>query len=65
MLLHNGNKYETLPICHSTNTERGTKRYKDGNGSEHNWIICVDLKIVSMLMGQQKSYIKNPCILCT
>ena len=31
---------------------------------EHNWIICVDLKMVNFLLGQQKGFTKFPCYLC-
>ena len=31
---------------------------------EHQWAICVDLKMVNLLLGQQGSYTKYPCFLC-
>ena len=31
---------------------------------EHNWIICVDLKMGCFLLGQQRGYTKYPCFLC-
>ena len=31
---------------------------------EHNWIICVDLKMANFLLGQQSGYTKYPCYLC-
>ena len=31
---------------------------------EHKWMICGDLKVLSMLLGQQGGYIKYPCFLC-
>ena len=31
---------------------------------EHNWIICVDLKMVNFLLGQQKDFTKFPYFLC-
>ena len=31
---------------------------------EHNWIICVNLKMVNFLLGQQKGFTKFPCYLC-
>ena len=31
---------------------------------KHNWIICVDLKMVCFLLGQQRGYTKYPCFLC-
>ena len=30
----------------------------------HNWVICVDLKMVNFLLGQQSGYTKFPCFLC-
>ena len=32
--------------------------------NEHNWVICVDLKMVNFLIGQQGGYTKYPCFLC-
>lgn len=31
---------------------------------KHNWIICIDLKMVNTLLGQQKGLIKFLCYLC-
>ena len=31
---------------------------------EHNRVICVDLKMVNFLLGQQKGFTKFPCYLC-
>ena len=31
---------------------------------EHNWIICVDLKMVNFLLGQQKGFTKFLFYLC-
>ena len=31
---------------------------------EHNWTICVDLKMVNFLLGQQRRFTKYPCYLC-
>ena len=31
---------------------------------DHNWVICVDLKMVSFLLGQQGGYAKFPCFIC-
>ena len=30
----------------------------------HQWVICVDLKMVNFLLGQQSGYKKYPCFLC-
>ena len=32
--------------------------------NQHNWKICVDLKMVYLLLGQQSGYTKHPCFLC-
>jgi hypothetical protein len=34
------------------------------NYQEHEWVICVDLKMVNFLFGQQSGYTKYPCFLC-
>jgi hypothetical protein len=31
---------------------------------EHGWLICGDLKVLCMLLGQQPGYTKFPCFLC-
>src|SRR5678815_4490570 len=30
----------------------------------HGWLICVNLKMVNILLGQQAGFIKYPCFLC-
>ena len=68
MLLHNGNRYGSAPVGHST----VLKEQQDNISTamdlikyhEHGWIICVDLKMVSFLLGQQKDYTKFSCFLC-
>ncbi|KAL4715297.1 hypothetical protein ACJJTC_010867 [Scirpophaga incertulas] len=32
--------------------------------NEHQWSICVDLKMVNFLLGQQSGYTKYPCFIC-
>ena len=68
VLLHNGNKYRTVSIGHSTvlkeqqddiRTVMDLLKYH-----QHGWIICVDLKMVSFLLGQQKGYTEFLCFLC-
>jgi hypothetical protein len=34
------------------------------NYQEHQWVICVDLKMVNFFLGQQSGYTKYPCFLC-
>ncbi|KAI6658854.1 hypothetical protein LOD99_15179 [Oopsacas minuta] len=34
------------------------------NYTIHRWLICGDLKVISLLLGQQDGYTKYPCFLC-
>ena len=68
VLLHNGNKFASIPIAHSTklkeifeNLEIVLQKIKY---SEHQWKVCGDLKIATMILGQQSGFTKNPCFLC-
>ena len=68
VLLHNGNIYSAVPIGYSVSLQ---EKYNDIktvinliNYHEHNWIICVDLKVVGFLLGQQHGFTKYPCFLC-
>ena len=63
VLLHNGNI-----IGHSVHLKEQyehTKLVLDLlQYKEHNWVICVDLKMVNFLLGQQGGYTKYLCFLC-
>lgn len=68
VLLHNGNAYGAVPVGHSVHLR---EEYNDIKlvidllkYQEHNWVICVDLKMVNFLLGQQHGYTKFPCYLC-
>ena len=68
VLIHNTNKFASIPIAHSiilkesyVNMEKVLSVIKY---SEHNWMICGDLKIVTILLGQQSSFTKHACCLC-
>lgn len=68
VLLHNGNEYGSVPVAYSTrlketyeNLQRVLTKIRY---TEHNWTVCGDLKIICMLLGQQKGYTKMPCFLC-
>ena len=68
VLLHNGNLYASIPLAHSTTLK---EKYEEVRFvlekikySEHQWVICVDLKMVNFLLGQQSGYTKYPCFLC-
>ena len=68
VLLHNGNKYGSIPIGHSTTMKEEYETIalvlKKIKYEEHQWAICVDLKMVNFLLGQQSGYTKYPCFLC-
>ena len=68
VLLHSGNLYGAVSIGHT-----GCLHEEHGNITtviellqyhKHNWIICVDFKMVAFLLGQQHGYTKYLCFLC-
>ena len=68
VLLHNSNEYASIPIGHSTMPKEKCGPVKQVleciKYNQHNWKICVDLKMMSFLLGQQSAYTKHPCFLC-
>src|SRR6187551_3881335 len=67
-LLNNGNQCASLPVAHSTKLAEQYKNVKMVLEKlcyhEHSWLICVDLKMVNFLLGQQSGYTKYPCFIC-
>ena len=67
-LLHNGNQYGSIPIGHSVNLKENYENIKVVlerlKYCVHQWLICVDLKMVNFLLGQQGGHTKYPCFLC-
>ena len=68
LLLHNGKTFASIPLAHSIHMQESyenmeillTKlKYHD-----HAWKVCVDIKVLNMLQGQQSGYTKFPCFLC-
>lgn len=68
VLLHNGNKYAPIPIAHSTKLKDTYENLQivleKINYSEHQWKVCGDLKISTLILGPQSGFTKNPCFLC-
>ena len=70
VLLHNSKeqKYGAVPIGYSTELKEKYETIKVIlrmlKYNEHKWIICVDIKMVNFLLGQQSGYTKYPCFLC-
>ena len=68
VLLHNGNEHGSVPIGYSTVLKEKYDAIefvlRQIKYEQHQWPICVDLKMVSILLGQQLGYTKFPCYLC-
>ena len=68
VLLHNGNKLASVPIGHSIQMKETYENMKSIldkiKYAEHEWVICGDLKVLSILLGQQGGNTKYPCFLC-
>ena len=60
--------YISVPIGHSVHLKEEYGHIKKVlellKYDDHNWIICVHLKMVNFLLGQQGGYTKYPCFLC-
>ncbi|KAL6467649.1 hypothetical protein MHYP_G00233260 [Metynnis hypsauchen] len=68
MLLHNGNKYPSLPVAHSVHLKEEYTSVKMLLGAlkydEYGWEVIGDFKMVSFLMGLQGGFTKYPCFIC-
>jgi len=68
VLLHNANTYAGVPIGHSVNLKENYSTVEmvlqNLCYNEHKWLICVNLKMVNLLLGQQGGYVNYPCFLC-
>ncbi|KAL4703622.1 hypothetical protein ACJJTC_007649 [Scirpophaga incertulas] len=68
VLMHNGNKLGSIPIAHSTTVKEEYATVASVMArikyNEHKWLICVDLKMVNFLLGQQGDYTKYSCFIC-
>lgn len=69
VLLNSGNFYAPIPIGHSATLQ---EKYENLviimdkiKYNVHKWAVCGDLKIISMILGQQGGYTKTPCFMCT
>ena len=68
MLLHKGNNSAYVPNGHLVFIKEQYLNVKMVMNklccSEHNWAICVDIKIINFLLGQQGGYTKNSSFFC-
>ena len=68
VLLHNGNKYPSIPIAHSVHLKESYDNMElfleAIKYSEYQWSLCGDLKVIGLLMGIQAGFTKCCCFLC-
>lgn len=68
VLLHNGNKFPSLPVAHSVHFKENYASVKilleALKYQEYKWQFIGDFKMVGFLMGLQGGYTKYPCYLC-
>jgi hypothetical protein len=66
--LHNGNNYASLPIGHSVHLTESYDNLElvltNIGYAAHEWMICGDLKVLCMLLGQQTGCTMYPCFMC-
>jgi hypothetical protein len=68
VLLHNGNKYPSVPSAHAVYMKESHENIKLLLGKIHygkyKCNICGDLKVIALLLGLQLGYTKYCCSLC-
>ena len=68
VLLHNGNKYPSIPVAHSVHLKEDYNNVKTLlemlKYATHSWEVIGDFKMVAFLMGLHGGYTKYPCYLC-
>ena len=68
VLLHNGNRYASVPVGYSTRLKETYDNMslllEKIRYPEYKWRICGDLKVITILMGMQTGYTKYCCFIC-
>jgi hypothetical protein len=68
VLPHNSNVLASISLAHSTKLSESYETLKlvleKIKFPQHEWQICGDLKVIGLLLGQQRCYTKFPCFLC-
>lgn len=68
VLVHNGNKYPSVPIAHAVHMKESYENMRvlldHIRYNEYGWAICGDLKVIALLLGMQLGYTKYCCFLC-
>ena len=67
-LLHNGNRFPSVPLAHAANMKGSYESMKLLLGKikydEFKRKLCADLKVVALLLGMQLGYTTYCCFLC-
>ena len=67
-LLRNTNQFSSIPLAHSTCMKEFYENIKlllsKIQYSTQVWKICVDFKVLNILLGQQSGFTKHPCFMC-
>ena len=67
VLLHNGNKFPSVPLAHAANMKESYENMKLMLGKikydEFKWKLCGDLKVVVLLLGMQPGT-QNTAVCC-
>lgn len=68
VLLHNGNRFPSIPVAHSAHLKEDYKNVKllldKINYDRYKWDVCGDFKMLGFLLGLQGGYTKYSCFLC-
>jgi len=68
VLLHNGNKFPSVPLVHAANMKESYESMELLLGKikydEFKWKLCGGLMVVAPLLGMQLGYTKYCCFLC-
>ena len=67
-LIHNGNRFLSVPLTHATNMKESYENVKLLLGKikydDFKWKLCGDPKVVALLLVVQLGYKKYCCYLC-
>ena len=68
VLLHNGNRFPSVPLAHAAKMKENYESIKLLLGKikydEFKWKLCGVLKVMTVLLGMQLRYTKYYCFLC-
>jgi hypothetical protein len=68
VLLHNRNRLASVPVAHSVHLKETYENLEQLlqkiNYKQHQRMVCGELKVLCMLLGQQQGYTKFPCYIC-